>query len=433
MGAAEWITTILSYLGDFSVYIFVLELLFCVQFPRRKHFVWRLVGCLIPYLILPHISPDFYVWKYFDIGWYNCSFLLVWALSILIIFFCFRISLFRALFFGSTAFIIQNFCFSVEWIMRITFFADDMNGLGYNIVHFTVSAISVLLYWLLLVRRQRENNELTFSAPLLTLFSVVTVVAINIFVRWMWMENGGTLRIIDAVYSMLCCVLLLALQYGIYFGSKVSHDKEVTEQILAQSGRQSVLAKEQIEMINIKCHDLKHQISALRQKGTEGEKEEVLKELEENVLIYDSIARSGNETLDTVLTEKSLLCEKHHITFTYMADGKALGFMSNADIYSLFGNAFDNAIESVRREVDETLRIIQMNMHTQGKFLYILIENYCGQPLQFINGLPQTTKSDHNYHGFGTKSIRYIVKKYGGQCTMRQIDRRFELSIVFPL
>lgn len=53
-----------------------------------------------------------------------------------------------------------------------------------------------------------------------------------------------------------------------------------------------------------------------------------------------------------IYTEKSLLCERHKIRFTYMIDGEQLDFMDPVDIASLFGNALDNAIESVLRTDD---------------------------------------------------------------------------------
>ena len=40
------------------------------------------------------------------------------------------------------------------------------------------------------------------------------------------------------------------------------------------------------------------------------------------------------------------------------------------------------------------------------------IENYCEDELEFRNGLPVSTKGDDNYHGFGMKSIQYVVEKY---------------------
>lgn len=41
-----------------------------------------------------------------------------------------------------------------------------------------------------------------------------------------------------------------------------------------------------------------------------------------------------------------------------MADGKALDFIDTLDLYSIFGNIIDNAIESVVQLKDEEQRII---------------------------------------------------------------------------
>ena len=40
----------------------------------------------------------------------------------------------------------------------------------------------------------------------------------------------------------------------------------------------------------------------------EREKEDYLDEIERSIQIYDSTIETGNEVLDTVLTEKSLYC-----------------------------------------------------------------------------------------------------------------------------
>ena len=75
------------------------------------------------------------------------------------------------------------------------------------------------------------------------------------------------------------------------------------------------------------------------------EREKNLKELEQSIRIYDSIVKTGNEILDTLLSEKSLICEARDITMHCVIDGKKLFFMDSIDIYALFGNAIDNAIE----------------------------------------------------------------------------------------
>ena len=46
------------------------------------------------------------------------------------------------------------------------------------------------------------------------------------------------------------------------------------------------------------------------------------------------------------------------------------------------------------------------------------------------DGLPLTTKNDHNSHGYGMKSIRYIVEKYNGNLIIDCNNNIFVLSIL---
>lgn len=64
--------------------------------------------------------------------------------------------------------------------------------------------------------------------------------------------------------------------------------------------------------------------------------------MEAEIRQYEAQNKTGNKVLDTVLTSKSLYCNKNGITFTCVADGTLLGFMDVMDICSIFGNALDN-------------------------------------------------------------------------------------------
>ena len=47
--------------------------------------------------------------------------------------------------------------------------------------------------------------------------------------------------------------------------------------------------------------------------------------------------------------------------------------------------------------------------------------------------LPATTKNDSRYHGYGLKSLRYTVQKYGGAVDISTQDHWFLLKIVIPV
>lgn len=101
-----------------------------------------------------------------------------------------------------------------------------------------------------------------------------------------------------------------------------------------------------MELINIKCHDLKHWFQRLQGlSGSAYEKE--AKEIQKALTIYDSMFQTGNQILDTILTEKKLYCEYNKINMTCIAEGEKLDFLSESEICSLFGNIVDNAVTAV--------------------------------------------------------------------------------------
>ena len=169
-------------------------------------------------------------------------------------------------------------------------------------------------------------------------------------------------------------------------------------------------AQDSIDLINKKYHDLKHQIAVLRSETSE-EKAHYLDAMEQEIRSYEAQNKTGNEVLDTILTSKSLYCQQHGITLTCVADGAALDFMDTMDLCSLFGNALDNAIESVEKLPDSEQRLIHLVVARQKSFLWIRVENTYDGAFQADGTLPKTTKTDARHHGYGLKSIYDTAEK----------------------
>lgn len=208
---------------------------------------------------------------------------------------------------------------------------------------------------------------------------------------------------------------------------------EAVQNVLQNQYAQYVQSKESIELINYKYHDLKHQIAVLRSEEDPQKREAFLDEMEAEIRQYEAQNKTGNKVLDTVLTSKSLYCNKNGITFTCVADGTLLDFMDVMDICSIFGNALDNAIECEMKIQDKEKRLIHVTVSRQKAFLILKFENYCEEKLQYQDGNIATTKKDKKYHGYGMKSIRYTVNKYGGAVTIDTKENWFDLKILIPI
>lgn len=240
-----------------------------------------------------------------------------------------------------------------------------------------------------------------------------------------------TLVALRAVHGTVCCFVLF-VQFEMLSRRSLELELLENQRMAAERERQYQLSRENIDAINVKCHDIRHQIRQLAT-GDTTVNQDFLADVEREVAVYDSHVETGNEALDTILTEKSLLCEREGISLSVIADGAALSVLTPAEVYSLFGNALDNAMEAVRALDDPDLRSISLTVRRVGELALIHVENYYAGTLEFADGLPRTTKDDKSSHGFGTRSMRAIVERHGGTLTLSTHGSTFKLDAMIPL
>lgn len=269
-----------------------------------------------------------------------------------------------------------------------------------------------------------------------------TTSAILLFLLFEFL-SAGILRGYDSVLplpqsalALMCefyCLTILYLQNALFKNSAIQKELTALDLLWHQQKEQYDLAKENIALINRKCHDLKHQVRALRDMADNEQRRKYLDEIDDSIRIYESIVKTGSEVLDTILTEKSLLCKEKDIQIHCIADGSRMGFLDPVDVYTIFGNAIDNAIEEVQKFADHEKRQIDVLIHVRQQFLVISITNPLTTAPAFQDGLPRTTKGNNGYHGFGLKSVQHTVGKYGGNLTIGTEDGCFTLKILLPL
>ena len=234
------------------------------------------------------------------------------------------------------------------------------------------------------------------------------------------------------LFSVMCCAIVLLPTSRTVEQRELQQEVEYLQHAVHQSELQYEISRDTIDLINVKCHDIRYKLGALAAQG-EQVRPEAVADLQQSISIYDAKVETGNQFLDVLLTEKSLYCEQNGITFSCMADGARLTFMDDGDLYCLFGNIIDNALEAVKAIEEQQRRVINLVMKARGDMLVIQSDNYFDGERTFEGGLPVTTKADRNYHGFGMRSIRMIVHKYEGELTAYVADGIFHLNILFSL
>ena len=246
--------------------------------------------------------------------------------------------------------------------------------------------------------------------------------------------NESTLKAVSYTFNGIVALLYVIIIFTLRFILVWAHnmqEKEAEKAFFDSYKEKTELQEKNMELINLKCHDMKHQLRTL----LEGQNLDAafIEETQKAISVFDAQVKTGNETLDTLLTQKSLVCDANKIQLTVMLDGGALSFMSVQEINSFFGNAIDNAVEYLLT-VEEEKRFIRISSSQNGSIFTIRVENYCDVALSFRkNGLPETTKEDNGYHGFGTKSIKTIAQKYGGDASFDRKDDLFIVTAIFML
>ena len=314
--------------------------------------------------------------------------------------------------------------FGVDDLVSMSFFA------GYDVVRDWIIyfAIHILLlsgvYIFLRKRENLQDDRSTVRAVSLAAITFLVATVLSTYARAYQAESFALSACIK-IFLLIIYAFILIMRSDIFFRSRIKQELYVTEQLLYQEKKHYDEIKNNIDVINMKCHDIKHQLDNFHGRLTERE----LEGLREAIQIYDSNIKTGNEILDTILFLKRLYCEKNGLRLKFMADGKLLGFVEGNDLYALITNALDNAAESVVKLADEDKRIIDFHVWRENASAVIEVANFF-HPETYEGA---TAKEDKVHHGYGIRSMKYITQKYGGTLSISRENNIFTLTITLPV
>ncbi|MCD8308181.1 MAG: GHKL domain-containing protein [Clostridia bacterium] len=340
----------------------------------------------------------------------------------------FRISFKRVFIAGIITYSVMQLMVSVYLALMLL---TDLS-FGWRVCIFAACLIAEFaMCWFIFMRGFRKDLNVRKVVSVHTYVTGICgfIVAVVLYNLLMYTDAISTLY--GLVSYMAWIAIYVALFVSAYIRDHMIYRERAQQLINAQKEKEYQAFVSSIEVINVKCHDLRKYSQDLKALGRDG-MEEYIGELDEALDVYNSISNTGSFELDTILSEKKLECEKKDISMDYIIDARYLNFISGLDLYMLFGNAIDNAIEACCRE-DAGRRILSINVGRRAGLIFICIENSCQAKPGFRNGMPVTTKEDSMSHGYGSASIRSIAEKYGGNAEFSYAKGRFAVSIILPV
>ncbi|RSX54613.1 GHKL domain-containing protein [Bifidobacterium samirii] len=427
---------------------FIVELLACAAMfvwwlDRRPRFAWRVVVSLMTVLAVAVVT-------YWPIAAMNIApvevvsatiwiaivrFVLLYAMCCWAMRFCYAMDLRQSVFYLIAAVSLQHFVYCGTRIVVLNLPGDwsDTTTWPGAMAFLVVSVMFLLLGYRLFAKPMEHRTPERLGRNILVLF-LGLLLCVNVFSCLSGTSDqvGGpslSAYLLLVATRFVTCAFVLALLAETANRIAAERDGFALQRMLDQQRAQMVQDKATVDLINVKTHDLKKQLALLDGRITREE----LDELRGLVDVYDASVRTGNEPLDVLLANKAMVCERQHVRFDRMIDGALIAFMKPTDIYSLFGNAIDNALEAVAKLPADADRYIAMTVREGRGMVLIHVENpYVGE-LRFDDGLPQTSKADRRYHGFGTRSMRMIAEHYDGVLSMDARDGVFSVDVLLPM
>lgn len=339
------------------------------------------------------------------------------------------------------AFLLAEFAASLEWQIHVFLFSNEVDGYRWNQMLFSIVTLTIIFMVMYLVEKNRKTEDYVENITRKECLTAIGIAVISFAISnlsFVVSDTPFTSGIQKEIFNIRTWVDLCGIAVMFVLQTQIQElfaEKELTaiHAALKTQYEQYRNYQESFEMMNMKYHDIKHQIAGLRGEPDAGKRNLWLDEMEKELDIYSEIGHTGSSVLDGILAAKSLYCKKHNIRITCVADGRLLQIIHVTHLCTIFGNALDNAIESVSMVEDEEKRLIHLSVSKQKGFIFIIFENYCEhEVLLGKDQMPVTSKSNQREHGYGMRSIRQAVEKYDGSMNFGVKNSWFELQILIP-
>ena len=145
----------------------------------------------------------------------------------------------------------------------------------------------------------------------------------------------------------------------------------------------------------------------------------------------DTVYITGNAVLDTILTQKSMICEHEGIEFNFSAELGMKIPLSDMEITSLIGNMLDNAIEAQSDVM--TKKYINLKIMTVEHMFIIQSENSSSGKYTFEDDRLVTSKQDKRVHGFGMRIMNDVIDNHNGVMVISPEPTRFVTEIYIQI
>ena len=190
------------------------------------------------------------------------------------------------------------------------------------------------------------------------------------------------------------------------------------------------------EQYDVFIHDMKHTmrtVNALAEEGRCKEIKELIGDMQIKVGNIQNRIICSHKILNAMLTERKAYADVCGAALELeIAEPLYLQNIDDVDLITLIGNLLDNAIEAEIHAHERNGVLCRIHMSGNGFHVIIQIDNSYTEKIAETEHL-QHPNNIGNKHGIGLKSVKEVVRKYGGVFDCWQSDGRYSVKVILPV
>ena len=296
------------------------------------------------------------------------------------------------------------------------------NDIIYTVISTIIFSSLIVILKNLTIRKHQEYNSSEMIAIIILPISTCAFLAL-------FNQLHGTVNKPMEYFCIGISILLVISNLVVYVICERVIDKNIKIQQLQDAERRQELEDLYNKVCGIR-HDLKNHFATIGALIDEEPQKahEYIKSLTQNQL--QSVIRfvkTDNDSFNAIANAKIAVCEREGIKVQTRIKNNSLSRLADDEIGIIFGNLFDNAIEAARQAEDKQ---INLDVTIKGEYLSIIMTNSVQGSVLADNKSLETTKKNKSLHGYGTKSINRIVKKYDGMINYFEENGLFGCQIL---
>ena len=170
-------------------------------------------------------------------------------------------------------------------------------------------------------------------------------------------------------------------------------------------------------------HDFHHHLQALKGQLEAGQVDRAiayLEQLDRSLQTVDTLLKTGNVTVDAILSAKLAQARAAGIAVTAEANLPPELSLTDLELSIVIGNLLDNAIEAAANADGDKYIFIKISAY--HKMTVVHIENSCGK-VKWKKRMPVSDKGKGR--GIGLLNVKQSIDKYDGDLQLKQDGNRF--------